>query len=244
MAGGLSYHLSHTHPTPPNPTKPTNPPTQHTPTVRAVVRAELKRQLEGYRQAGLANRAGVAEQARESKPPGAYRRPQGQPPVLGANHVAALRSEEARDGLCVLDGVIDEATLAAARAEAESMKAAGRLKATPQRAAGTRFDSVRWLDERELEGGGDGEAYPTLARLVRMMKSLASEVEEGGEGAGEGGALIPRLLVPKYCMIAVYEGEGVSLSMGRVCWYGSTKQTINQSINQPTNQPTHQLINR
>lgn len=202
-------------PIPQIPNQPNTPQPHHpTTTVRAVVRAELRRQLEGYRQAGLANRAGVAEQARESKPPSAYRRPEGDSAVLGANHVAALRSETGRDGLCVLDGVIDPSTLAAARAEAELMKAAGRLKATPQRAAGTRFDSVRWLDERELEG--EEEAYPTLARLVRLMKSLASEVEEGGEGQEEQEALIPKLLVPKFCMIAVYEGEGVSL----VCLWG------------------------
>ncbi len=190
-----------------------HPPTFTPHTVRAVVRAELKRQLEGYRQAGLANRAGVAEQARESKPPVAYRRPASAPPILGSNHVAALRTATGRDGLCVLDGVVSPDTLAAARAEAERMKAAGRLKPTPQRAAGTRFDSVRWLDERELEGEEE-QHYPTLAKLVRMMKGLAWEVEEGGDGQQEreqeGGALIPELVVPKYCMIAVYEGEGVS----------------------------------
>lgn len=128
--------------------------------------------------------------------------------MLGANHVVAIRSEKARDGLCVLDGVISPEMLVAARAEAERMKAAGRLRVTPQRAAGTRFDSVRWLDERELEGEEE-ESYPTLARLVRMMKSLASEVEDGARDGEEEGALLPRLLVPKYCMIAVYEGEGV-----------------------------------
>lgn len=169
--------------------------------MRAVVRAELRRQLHGYRQAQLANRAGVAEQARESQPPSAYRRAEGEPAVLGRNHVVALRSEQDRGGLCVLDGVVSREVLAAARAEAERMKASGLLQATPQKAAGTRFDSVRWLEEAEIEG----EGYPVLARLVKLMKGLASEVEE------EGGALIPPLLVPKHSMLAVYEGEGVSI---------------------------------
>lgn len=108
----------------------------------------------------------------------------------------------------MLDGAVSRETLAAARAEAARMRAGGMLKPTPQRAAGTRLDSVRWLDEREVEAGG----YPALAGLVRMMKGLASEVEV--EAEAEGGALIPPLLVPRQCMLAVYEGEGVSFVGG------------------------------
>ncbi len=167
-------------------------------TLRALVEEEFRRQRGIHEAAEAANRFGVQEQAREAVAPAVYRPAA---PVLDPQALVDLHTV----GLAVLDDVLAPTELAAARQEAEAMQARGMLKQTPQEAAGTRFDAVRWLAEQE-EGMS---AYPTLTRLVRLLKGLAWEIEEAGGGkAREDGQLRPRLAVPRHCMLAVYQGQG------------------------------------
>jgi hypothetical protein len=125
----------------------------------------------------------------------------------------------------------------------------GLLQPTPQRAAGTRLDRIRWLheDDDAIAAPHAGEAFPrdgattndgegqrdssprdeattasngegpggesVLRSAILLLKGLAHELSasEGGDGGEEGGCRWegPELAVPRQCMIACYEGDGV-----------------------------------
>lgn len=172
-----------------------------------ALRAELTVQVRSIELQRLTNERAVKAQAATAVDAEMHRSGQTSK-VLAANSTAlvgALRDREA--GVCVLDQVLPREVLLTARRDLLELVEKGALATTFQAAADTRRDRIRWLTETDLGPGTvDGSVASTgvkasgLREVITFLKSLAASIME----------LEPsrRLLVPKYCMAACYDGDG------------------------------------
>jgi SM-20-related protein len=117
----------------------------------------------------------------------------------------AVLDQLRREKMVVIDNVLSDAELRAASAEMRSLLAGGHMRSTIQRKE-IRSDVVCYLSEEHVapDTAFDGTERGAIEHCIRLLKGLALEIEALDESR--------RLLVPAYCMAAVYEGGGAHYS--------------------------------
>jgi len=111
--------------------------------------------------------------------------------MLGSTACASLR----RDGYCVIDGVLNDATIRSARSDITDLRDQGALAFTDQHSAAVRSDRVTWVSEDTSSESGGG-----LRTAMRRLRAVASQLEDEGEW--------PCCLgVPSQAQLAVYDAS-------------------------------------
>jgi SM-20-related protein len=113
-----------------------------------------------------------------------------------ARVVTAARVDElVGQGLCVIDGALSDAEVAAARSEMERLHRSGELRSVEfQKANNVRNDLVGWLDTTASELG---TATHALAPVVSLLRGVPAEVQRHAGWA---------LAVPPLVQAALYAG--------------------------------------
>lgn len=126
---------------------------------------------------------------------------------ISAAAVATLRKQ----GYVVIDDMLPEAALAAARRDAQALKDSGELRSTDQHSAEVRSDRVCWVREEQPCTCGDG-----LQFAMRWLRSVALQIDTAADGGAWSGfasnplwcGAVP-LGVPRSAQLACYDaGSG------------------------------------
>jgi len=146
------------------------------------------------------SKVGVAEQNREAKDPSFYADTDRTSLFLTQERLQSFQ----QSGLAIVDHVISKDLLHSVWAEANTLLEGEWMKNNFQQDVATRFDKIIWLDEEEvLKGNREDNTHfplcPGLDQCIRLIKSVAHELKQH---------LGLDIVVPRHCMLAVYDGDG------------------------------------